>query len=85
MAAYGGVDGEREDEVHGSGGDSAVDVAGHADGVGCVMRGAEDREEVFLRVVEVWFESDAGVGFFLGGGGGAEVDSDIAWWLGCDA
>jgi hypothetical protein len=38
---------------------------------------AEGAEVVFLGVVEVWFEGDAGVRFFLGDGGGAEVEAVI--------
>lgn len=41
------------------------------------MGGAEGEEEVFLRVVEVWLESDAGVVFFLRYGGGTEVDAVV--------
>ena len=34
-------------------------------------------KEVFLCVVEIWFKLDAGVGFFVGGDGGAEVDAVV--------
>lgn len=71
---HGGVDGQRVEEVHGGVADGAEDEGGAEDGEvrGWVL-GAVRCEEVFLCVVEVWLQGDAGVGFDVWGCGWAEV------------
>ena len=82
MALDGRVHGQRVAEVHGR----VRYGSGHPRGTGRVpaypVLAREGDEVVFLVVVEVWFEGslcrgDSGVGFFLWGGRGAEVDSVV--------
>ena len=78
LRADGGVDGERVQRVHGGIVDGPDDP-GRADnvprrrGVGLAVV----EQEVFLRVVEVGLERDAGVGFEERRAGGTEVDAVI--------
>lgn len=77
MSSHSRVDGERVAEVHGCVGDGAEDAAGHADGVVERVGRAPFLQDVFLGVVEIWLDGDAGVGFTGWERGWAEVDAAV--------
>jgi hypothetical protein len=78
VGADGGVDGEGVEGVHGGVVDGADDPRRADDIPGCTGVGlAVVEQKVFLGVVEVGFEGDAGIGFEEGGAGAAEVDAVV--------
>jgi hypothetical protein len=68
---------EWEDEIHGCVGHGAEDACWHTNGPANGVFVAEGPQEIFLGVIEIWFECDARCGFDLGESGGAEVDAVV--------
>ena len=78
LGLHGSVDGEGMECVHGCVVDGANDPCRADDVPGCGGIGfAVSIEEVFLRVIEIGFEGDTGVGFDVGSAGAAEVDAVV--------